>query len=346
MKKTVFTFVSIMTVMFTSCKTVDVEKSMKIDLAEENKELKEQLEKANEALSVYVKEDEYEYDVEPKLIPFYKYIVIDKNEYNPDPDINKLEGVDAVKQSYKDSIVSLKDFTGGMSEFDYNENYQFPIFTRKLSMTTIILNADESMSVEDVFLSDSESWEITGDVWPSPEGSRQLIMIKPKIDGLETNMLIVTDKRLYHFVLYSTKKDYQPMVKFRYPAERKFITKNTIKAKPEKIVTSYGEADLDLVSFNYKIRVPIFQKKVDWVPNPVYDDGSFTYIQLPETVLQKEFPVIYENGRDIVNYEIHPTKHNLIIVNKLIEKLTLRVGKRKITIVKKKGEPAPLSVRR
>ena len=60
MKKTVFTFVSIMIVIFTSCKTVDIEKSMKIDLTQENKELKEQLEQANEALSVYVKEDEYE----------------------------------------------------------------------------------------------------------------------------------------------------------------------------------------------------------------------------------------------------------------------------------------------
>lgn len=329
-----------------SCKTIDIETKESINIEEENIKLREELENAKKTIELYTKEEEYEYSLEPTLIPVKEYIVIDKKDYTNNADEKKVSGKAAVKQSFKDSIVELKDFTGGMSEFDYDINYQYPIFTKKLSMTTIILNSDEVMTTEDVYLSDSKSWEITADIWPSPEGDKQLIFLKPKIDGLETDMVVVTNKRLYKFILYSTKADYQPLVKFRYPAERKFITSNTKKLKAEKIVTSYGEGDPELMSFNYKISIPIFQKKVSFVPELVYDDGSFTYIKLPEEVLQKEIPVLYENSREIVNYEIHPTQHNLLVINKLIEKLTLRIGNSKIMIEKKKGEPKPITVRR
>lgn len=344
MRRTAAVFIFLMTIV--SCRTIDIEKKKGLDISEENRKLTEENERLKETISLYTKEEEYEYDIEPKLIPVTQYVIIDKKDYSPDSDKNKAEGREAVKQSLKDSIRNLKDYTGGMGEFDYDGNYQFPVFTRKLSMTTIILNNDEVMTTDDVFLSDSKSWEITGDIWPSPEGERQLIMIKPLSTGLETDMLVVTNKRLYKFILYSTSNDYQPMVRFRYPSERKFITSNTKKVKAEKIVTSYEETNMDLLSCNYKVYVPVFQKKTGWVPEMVYDDGSFTYIKLPEEVLQKEMPVLYENGRNIVNYEFHPKDHNLIIVNKLIEKLTLRLGKRKITIKKKKGEAAALNIKR
>ena len=84
-----------------------------------------------------------------------------------------------------------------------------------------------------------------------------------------------------------------------------------------------------------EVKVPIFQKKVMWIPEKVYDDGSHTYIKLPAVVLQNELPTVYEDKENIVNYEVHPTEHNLLIINKLITKLTLRLGKEKITIIKK-----------
>ena len=346
MKKCVLLILVVVLTLF-SCKTIDIETVEKKSLAEENKELKEALDQAENALSVYVKDEEYVYDIEPRLIPVNKYIVVDKKDYKgSEKEEKEVKGRDAVKESFKDSIVELKDYTGGVSEFDYDENYQFPIFTKKLAMTTIILNSDEIMTTDDVFLSDSKSWEIVGDIWPTQEGERQLIMIKPLKEGLETDMLVVTNKRLYKFILYSTKNDYQPMVRFKYKGERHFITSNTKKAKAEKVVTAYSEVDESLISYNYKIQIPIFQKKTGFVPELVYDDGSFTYIKLPEEVLQKEMPVIYENSRDIVNYEIHPSEHNLLIINKLITKITIRLGKQKVTIVKKKGEPLDLTLKR
>ena len=92
------------------------------------------------------------------------------------------------------------------------------------------------------------------------------------------------------------------------------------------------------VSFNYKIYIPFLSRKVDWVPEMVYDDGSHTYIILPEVNLQKEFPAVWENGVELTNYEVHPEIHNMIVINKLIEKVTLRIGKKKVVIKKKRGK--------
>ena len=324
-----------------SCKTINVEEVMANQIQQENEMLKNELEEVKKLNEVQTKEEEYVYDVEPVIVPRTTFVVVDRSDVigNEVEEEEQLVGKDAVKQSLKDSVVDLKEYIGGTSIFDYDENVQFPVFTKKLAMTTIILNDDEAMVDTQPFMSDTESWVITGDVWQSDEGERQLIMLKPKESGLETNMLIVTNKRLYHFILYSTKDDYQPMVKFRYVEEPKFITSRTKKQNPLSVKAHYQTLDPSLVSFNYKISVPTFQKKIDWVPEMVYDDGSHTYILLPEIVLQKEFPALWEESKEITNYEIHPTIHNLIIVNKLIEEVTLKVGKQKVTIQKKKGMP-------
>lgn len=318
---------------FFSCMSIDVEKKM--DSVYEEEKIKEENKRLKESLEIYTKKEEYFYNVEPELIPVTKYVIVDSKETVKQ---EKSVGKDAVRESMANSIVPLKDYVGGTSFFDYDENTQFPIFTKQLSMTTIILNDDEQMGEgSSPFLSDTTRWEITGDVWQTEKGERQLIMIKPKSSGLETNMLIVTNKRLYHFVLYSTSKDYQPMVQFRYPLEKPFITSHTKKSKPTNIIEHFDSIDMSNVSFNYKILVSFFSRNVDWIPSKVYDDGSHTYIVIPEVALQKEFPAIWENGVEITNYEIHPDIHNLIVVNKLINKLTLRVGKKKVVIKKLKG---------
>lgn len=330
-----------LSILLVSCKTIDVEQQKAAELSEENKRLNALLAEERQFRELVEKEEEFTYDVEPVLVPTVTYVVVDENDVNDK--LKKEEGPvgkDAVRASMKDSIVSLSEYVGGMSMFDYDENKQYPVFTRKNSMSTIILNNDEQMLEGSVpFMSDSVNWEITGDIWQSDEGDRQLIMVKPTLSGLETNMLIVTNKRLYHFVLYSTKDDYQPMVRFRYPTEPKFITSRTKKHMPLTLKSYYDELDMNLVSFNYSISVPSLQKKIDWIPKVVYDDGSHTYIVLPEIVLQKEMPGIWEGSDEITNYEIHPDFHNLIIINKLVEKVTLRVGKQKVTVKKKKGVP-------
>jgi type IV secretion system protein VirB9 len=71
-----------------------------------------------------------------------------------------------------------------------------------------------------------------------------------------------------------------------------------------------------------------------WLPELVFDDGSKTYIRFPAQVLQREMPAVFENRRFILNYRVIG---NLIIIDKLIENLTVKIERTEIFISKKRG---------
>ena len=68
------------------------------------------------------------------------------------------------------------------------------------------------------------------------------------------------------------------------------------------------------------------------MPRLAYDDGKKTYILFNSGILQNEFPAIFENRNDIVNYRVSA---ELIIIDKLVGKITVKLGKQKIIIEKK-----------
>jgi hypothetical protein len=93
----------------------------------------------------------------------------------------------------------------------------------------------------------------------------------------------------------------------------------------------YG-IDPRFISLDYRITHNLFAKPY-WLPTLVLDDGSKTYIVFPETVLQREMPTIFENRRNIINYRVIG---NLIVIDKLIENISIRIGKSDIAITKRR----------
>ena len=79
------------------------------------------------------------------------------------------------------------------------------------------------------------------------------------------------------------------------------------------------------------MRYSLFRKPY-WLPVRVYDDGAKTYIVMNETVLHMTSPVLFNHKNERINYSVDRT---LIIIPELIEKVTMRVGKEKVTIKKK-----------
>ena len=66
----------------------------------------------------------------------------------------------------------------------------------------------------------------------------------------------------------------------------------------------------------------------------IYDDGRFTYIVLNKKALQTEMPTVFIDSRKLINTQVHK---NIIVINQLITKATLRLGKTKVKITKKKA---------
>ena len=196
-------------ILFISCKTIDVEKEVKkgdirignsIVVSEEEEkyiDLNQEYYEVNEDHAV-VEEDVYSYDIEPIIVPVTKYIVMEGSQKSSTSDRSK------VKDALKNAEVSVRDFIGGTCIYDYDENNVYPIYCKELQFTTIVLNKDEVMDeMSPPYTGDSLRWDIIGDVWKTNSGEHQIVMIKPKSTNISTNMLIMTNKRLYHFKLYS-----------------------------------------------------------------------------------------------------------------------------------------------
>jgi hypothetical protein len=131
-----------------------------------------------------------------------------------------------------------------------------------------------------------------------------------------------------------------PMIKFRYPLQQgSFLTAETLRNQNERSDT---EARGQYLSYNYTIISGWIISgwfKPDWSPTEAWDDGHKTYIRLPRGVLQREYPTVFEKSNYIVNYRV---SENVMILDKLISEITLRLNGKRVRIIKNKGEAKDL----
>ena len=145
-------------------------------------------------------------------------------------------------------------------------------------------------------------------------------------------MVIITDRRVYHFRLRSFSDTFMAMVKFTYPLEKNIWAKKTESDNGRKIENDFlRTSNPELLSFDYTIKYSRF-KKPEFLPTRIYDDGQCTYIQVQDIVLQKKLPVVFNEKNEIVNYSVH---NNVFVIPRLINKVTLRLGKEKVQIEKR-----------
>lgn len=168
---------------------------------------------------------------------------------------------------------------------------------------------EEGEKISTLAIGDPTAWQIT------PAGNR--LYIKPIQDNPETNALIITNRRVYHFILdakEATGLDDPNLVfetRFVYP-QINFLT-NSFQ---ESYIPDIND-DVNL-NFNYKLSGSDRIK-----PIRVFDDGRFTYMQFPEANVN--FPAIFdvdEKGNEgIVNVR---TVGKHLVVEKVGSVFTLR----------------------
>jgi len=312
-----------------SCGSVDVQSRKIREIQQENQKL------GNATPAVYVDDEEVEVNTNVIIMKDEVFVPIDSQTHKP------MSASQVVQRSMQEAMVTPQNFIGGTQFYDYNEYKQYPVVCKMLSLTVIQLENGE-VPIGVPYLSDTLRWELTGDVWRTVDGlSVQLVMLKPLEPGLTTNMILVTNQRIYQFVLTSTRDSYMPMVKFRYPlAQNRFITAETLRKETEH--TSHDDKEGYFLSYNYKIVSGWFLSgwfKPEWQPTEAWDDGHKTYVRLPRGVLQREYPVIFEKANYIVNYRVN---ENIIIMDKLITNVTLKLDGKRVRIIKRKGEPEDL----
>jgi type IV secretion system protein VirB9 len=280
------------------------------------------------------------FDTSPIIVyPEIEIVYVERPVFVPEkeaPPRIPAAGIESVRTSNNAGIIRPQDFSHAAMIYNYHPDWVYEVYTQPLRVTNITLQPGER-AVEAPFISDSERWILGAGVSYQNGIPTQHIYVKPEKQSQEASLIINTDRRVYHIILRSFRDVHMPIVRWRYAPG---IPNNFISTVSQGTGASNIEAndsfvgiDPRFLSFNYRITYSRFRRPV-WLPELVFDDGSKTYITFPNLVLQRELPAVFENRNDIINYRVNG---NLIIIDKLIEQITIRIERTEITITKKRG---------
>jgi type IV secretion system protein VirB9 len=280
-----------------------------------------------------VEEIEAGLDLSQNIIYVEKPVYIPAGEREP----AKERGIKSVEESNAEGVMSPAEYSHAARLYEYNPDQVYEVYTQPLRATDIYLESGETV-LDVPFVSDSERWIIGAGVNLAGGAGIQHVYVKPKEAGLEATLIINTDRRVYHLLLRSYRTVYMPMVKWSYPLNegipRRYIGKLARETEDVEIGTAIEYVDPRNLSFDYRLQFNIFRRPA-WIPRRVYDDGKKTYLYFDEQVLQRELPGIFENRNDVINYRVDG---ELIIIDKLIEKVTIRYRNENIRITKKRSK--------
>lgn len=317
------------------CQTVEFDDPALLGSAEAEpgiETLKEEEQANIEALEDYAVEEELKtVDIEKSVVYVEKPVYYPEEADAGEPVV--LTGQEAAAESLRQALKSPQKFNGGLMSYDFNDNFVYEIYCQPYRTTDIMLEPGEVV-LEMPFLSEWDVWEVAAGVSKQGGLDVQHFFLKPTLTRLTTSMIIITDRRVYHLLLKSFSDVHMAMVRWRYPNVLPFNLAGNGVHGINSSNSAISMVDASMLSFDYRMSYSIFKKPV-WTPERVYDDGRKTYIVLPRIILHMEFPGLFNESNERINYRV---SENMIIVDGLIEKVTLRLGKEKVTIKKKNYE--------
>lgn len=212
-----------------------------------------------------------------------------------------------------------------MQQYEYQHGKIYEIRTGLGITTQIELSPTEK--VLDYSTGFSTGWELNR--------RENVFYLKPNNVDVDTNMMVRTDKREYVFELKVVATDWtaleqakragvQYKVGFTYPNDPAFEETPKVPAQGQSTAL---EPDRE---YNYQYSYATRSKSPWLVPVSVYDDGRFTYIEMPDLKQfpTGNFPSVYgrerRRGDDfVVNSTV---ENNTIIVHGTYEYLVIRHG--------------------
>jgi len=200
-----------------------------------------------------------------------------------------------------------------------------------LRVCTVELQTGERL-VDEPHIGDAVRWHIAPATYGHDKNSTTVVVIKPQEPGLDTNLLIPTDRRIYYVRLVSKPEDYTARVAFAYPDEeftdqrwQEHLAKQEQDRREATRSSESAFAALETMNFNYQITGDSAIR-----PLAVFDDGSKTFIRMNREMQHRELPVLIVIGSDgkgeMLNYRV---KADLYIADRLFDRAELIRGANK-----------------
>jgi len=221
-----------------------------------------------------------------------------------------------------------QDYRGAIQSYAYVEGAVYRLVTAPEHVTDIALQPGEALVA--VAAGDTARWTVGDTTSGAGEARRVHIMIKPLAPGLSTNMIVTTDRRVYHIALSSTARTAMAAVSWTYPQDSLLAIERAADAR-RGTVEARPAIDPVRLDFSYTIR----GDKPVWRPLRAFDDGRQVYIEFPATLGQGEAPPLFVTGEDggpeLVNYRVSGRYY---VVDRLFDRAELRQGMKRQTVVR------------
>lgn len=215
----------------------------------------------------------------------------------------------------------------GIVLFPYGEQ-EMQVVCEPLQLCDLSLEPGEYITSGPI-IGDKERWILNDAVSKENNLTVQHLVITPQDAGLNTSLLIPTNKRTYMIKLRSSTFGYVARVGFYYPKDFNLnLKKEEEKQKEEKIARTFQENESgglpEELDFNYELS----GDEVSWKPLRVFSDGHRTFIQMPPNLSSRDLPALIILGNDgttedTANFSV---KNNYYIIEKIFDKALLTFG--------------------
>lgn len=218
-------------------------------------------------------------------------------------------------------------FVGGVQVFAWSPGRVFEIWTAPLRVTTLTLGEGETLVSKAA--GDTVRWQI-GEVASGAGSARRThVLIKPLERGLETNLVLTTNRRVYLLDLRSGAADaFNAAVAWDDAGQAGKVAEPETPARVDPVATPQGALDA-------RYRIEPLGRRARWTPTSVFNDGRRTFIAFSTDLQVDEAPVLFVVAPDgeaqMVNYR---QQGGLFVVDRLFDRAELRLGDRRPQVVR------------
>jgi P-type conjugative transfer protein TrbG len=218
------------------------------------------------------------------------------------------------------------DFLGAVQVYPWSDGASYRLYAAPGEVSDIALQPGEMLV--SVAAGDTVRWIIGDTASGSGATRRSHILVKPSAPGLSTNLVIATDRRVYHVQAKSNSRTAMTGIAWAYPDDALVALRGTPGPPPEPIA-----ADLLVEQLNFDYRIE--GDNVPWRPIRAFDDGRQVFIQFPPALPQGEAPPLFVTGdkgrAELVNYRIRGLYY---VVDRLFAGAELRMGEKRQQVVR------------
>jgi P-type conjugative transfer protein TrbG len=222
---------------------------------------------------------------------------------------------------------SSAGYRNAVQVYPYVEGTLYRLYAAPERVTDIALQPGETVTA--VAAGDTLRWTVGDTTSGSGATRRTHILVKPFSAGLATNLVITTDRRVYHLQLESTRATAMAALSWTYPQDGLLALQGSSAAEAAPTIAA-GLA-VEQLRFGYRIG----GDDPPWRPLRAFDDGRQTFIEFPATIAQGDAPPLFVLGErgeaELVNYRMAGRYY---VVDRLFDRAELRLGASRQSVVR------------